>query len=211
MTLHQADDTLRAGAPLQQARAAIILVHGRGSSGRDIMGLSRALDAPADVAFLAPNATRGVWYPRRFLAPLEENEPWLTSALEVVDHLAREANASGIPSARIGLAGFSQGACLILEYAMRHPRRHGFAAGLSGALIGPLDTPRAGADLQGTPVLLACAGHDAHIPAEFVERSAAAFSASGAEVTKQIFPGAAHTVFPEEIAWMRSRVRFETD
>ncbi|MGH8019479.1 MAG: alpha/beta hydrolase [Opitutaceae bacterium] len=199
----------RAGPPLQRARAAIILVHGRGSSGQEIPGLSRAFDAPADAALIAPNATRGTWYPQRFLAPLENNEPWLGSALEVVDELVREAQANGIPFERIGLVGFSQGACLILEYTMRQPRRFGFVAGLSGALIGPPGTPRPVVDLQQTPVLIACAEHDAHVPVRFVEQSAASFSGSGAVVTKQIFPCAAHTVFPEEIERIRPRARFD--
>jgi phospholipase/carboxylesterase len=103
------------------------------------------------------------------------------------------------------LVGFSQGACLALEYAARHPRRYAFVAGLSGALIGPRDAARDAVDLQRTPILIACAQADAHIPIEHVEHTAAAFAAFNAEVTTHIFPGSAHTIFPVEINWLQRR------
>ncbi|HEV8073069.1 MAG TPA: dienelactone hydrolase family protein [Opitutaceae bacterium] len=202
--LHDTKGTARFGSPLSQARGAVILVHGRGSSPHDIAGLADVIPG-AGLAFLAPAATGGTWYPQRFLALLERNEPWLSSALNVIDQLVTEVLAAGIAAERIGLAGFSQGACLALEYAARHPRRHGFVAGLSGALIGPPDTPRTSGDLHGTPVLLGCAELDAHIPVDYVERSAEIFSRLNADVTKQIFPGAAHTVFPAETEWLKQR------
>lgn len=204
MHLHDITHTLRFGAPLDQARGVVILVHGRGSSADDIAGLADIFDG-GDIAYLAPEATNATWYPHRFLAPPAHNEPWLSSALAVVDGLVREALSAGIPSERIALAGFSQGACLVLEYAARHPRRYGFVAALSGALIGPTDTARDCGDLQRTPVLIGCAERDAHIPLEHVEHSAAALSAFNAAVTKQVFPGSAHTVFPAEAAWMKQQ------
>ncbi|HXA15051.1 MAG TPA: dienelactone hydrolase family protein [Opitutaceae bacterium] len=200
--LHDIKDTARFGQPLSRAQGAVILVHGRGSSPHDIAGLADVFPG-AGLAFLAPAATGGTWYPQRFLSPLERNEPWLSSALNVIDQLVAEVLAAGIAPGGIGLAGFSQGACLVLEYAARHPRRHGFVAGLSGALIGPPDTPRPAGNLRDTPVLLGCAELDAHIPIDYVERSAEIFSQLGAVVTKQVFPGAAHTVFPEEITWLK--------
>jgi predicted esterase len=160
----------------------------------------------AGLAFLAPAATGGTWYPQRFFAPLERNEPWLSSALNVIDRLVAEVQAAGVAAEHIGLAGFSQGGCLVLEYASRHPRRYWFVAGLSGALIGPAGTPRPPVDLRGTPVLLGCAERDAHIPRSYVEGSAETLAQFGAVVTKQIFPGAAHMVFPEEIEWLRQQV-----
>ena len=204
MSFHDAAHTLRFGAPLARARAVVILVHGRGSSASDIAGLARALPGE-DIAFLAPEATDNTWYPQRFLAPLPQNEPWLSSALAVIDALVAEAVAVGVPHNRIGLAGFSQGACLVLEYASRHPRRYGFVAGLSGALVGPLGIARDAGDLLRTPVLLGCAERDAHIPLEHVEHSAAALAAFNADVTTHIFPGASHTVFAEELAWLREQ------
>jgi predicted esterase len=203
--LHTPDAALRTGPPYAEAKGAVILLHGRGSSADDISGLARALKS-SSLAFVAPNATGNSWYPQRFLAPLTQNEPWLSSALDVIDRLVGEASGARIPFERIGIAGFSQGACLTLEYAARNPRRYGFIAALSGALIGPLDTPRPAADLKQTPALIACAENDAHIPLEFVEKSAASLTAFNAVVTKQVFRGNAHSVFPEEIAWLRQRV-----
>ncbi|HEY9249464.1 MAG TPA: dienelactone hydrolase family protein [Rariglobus sp.] len=208
MHLHDATNTLRLGAPLAKARGVVILVHGRGSSAEDITGLVRVLRDPAsakDLAYLAPEAANNSWYPQRFLAPPAHNEPWLSSALGVIDTLVAEALAAGIPSGRIALVGFSQGACLSLEYAARHPRRYAFVAGLSGALIGPTDTARDCVDLQQTPVLLGCADHDAHIPLDHVEHSATALAAFNADVTKQIYPGSAHTVFQPEADWLKNQ------
>jgi phospholipase/carboxylesterase len=202
MHLHDALHTLRFGAPLATARGVVILLHGRGSSAKDIAGLAEVFGASA-LACFAPDATHHSWYPQRFLVPPAQNEPWLSSALAVIDTLVAEALAAGIPSNRIGLVGFSQGACLALDYAVRHPRRYAFIAGLSGALIGPTSTAREAVDLQRTPVLVACAEHDPHIPLEHVDHSATVLAAFNAEVTRHIFPGAAHTVFPDEIAWLR--------
>ena len=208
MHLHDATNTLRLGLPLAKARGAVILLHGRGSSAEDISSLIPVFNSSPSsdtLAFLAPEAANNSWYPQRFLVPPAHNEPWLSSALAVIDTLVAEALAAGIPSERIALVGFSQGACLSLEYASRHPRRYAFVAGLSGALIGPTDTARDCVDLLGTPVLLGCADHDAHIPLEHVEHSATALAAFNAHVTKHIFPGSAHTVFPVEIDWLKTQ------
>ncbi|MFH1500194.1 MAG: alpha/beta hydrolase [Verrucomicrobiota bacterium] len=204
MHTHDSANTIRLGPALNRARGVVILVHGRGSSAGDIIGLADIFGR-ADLAFVAPQAANHSWYPHRFLAPTAQNEPALSSALAVIDALVDEALAAGIPSERIALAGFSQGACLVLEYAARNPRRYAFIAALSGALIGPTDTPRDCGDLQRTPVLLGCAEQDAHIPVEHVEHSAAALAACNADVTKQIFPGSAHTVFDAEVDWLRGR------
>lgn len=202
MHLHDTANTVRLGPALNQARGVVILIHGRGSSADDIIGLADAIGGE-DLAFVAPQAPGHTWYPQRFLAPLAHNEPALSRALATVDALVREALDAGIPSERIAIAGFSQGACLALEYVARNPRRHAFVAALSGALIGPTDTQRDCGDLERTPVLIGCAEHDAHIPLEHVEHSAAALSALNADVTKIVFPGAAHTVFAAEIDWLR--------
>jgi len=203
MHLHDATHTRRLGSPLSKARGVVILIHGRGSSPDDLGGLARLFAAP-DIACLLPEAADNSWYPHRFLAPPSQNEPWLSSALALIDTLVAEVLAAGIPSERIAIAGFSQGACLALEYASRHPRRYAFVAGLSGALIGPTDTVRDCVDLKGTPVLVACAEHDAHIPLEHVEHSAAVLEAFNAAVTRQIFPGSSHTVFAEEVGWLKN-------
>ena len=198
-------DTLHFGPPLAKARGALLFLHGRGSSGDDIAGLAEALPA-GDFAGFAPTAPGGAWYPQRFFVPLEHNEPALGAALATVEQLVGEIVAGGIPAERIGLIGFSQGACLALEHTARAGRRYAFTAALSGALIGPLDTPRARRDLGGTPVLLGCAEYDAHIPFEHVEHSAEVLAGMNAAVTKQIYPGGAHTVFPAEIAWLSQQL-----
>jgi phospholipase/carboxylesterase len=205
MQLHDMKATLRFGISLARARTAIVMLHGRGSSAEDIAGLADNL-AGKDCAFLVPSARQGTWYPQRFMVPTEQNEPWLSSGLAVVDQLFQEATGVGLPSERVGLVGFSQGGCLALEYAARNPRRYALVAGLSSALLGPIDTVRPAGDLHSTPVLLGCAAMDPHIPLDFVEKSATDLTQLNAAVTKQIYPGTAHTVFPAEIEWLNRQM-----
>jgi phospholipase/carboxylesterase len=192
-------DVIRAGVPLASARAAVVLIHGRGATAEGMLALGGALGAK-DVAFIAPQAPARSWYPHSFLEPLEQNEPYLSQGLgivgETVDGLARE----GVAPERVLLVGFSQGACLALEYAARNARRYGGVAGLSGGLIGPEGTPRdyAGA-LDGTPVFLGCSDEDAHIPEARVHDSADVLTKLGGAVTTRIYPGMAHTVVDDEI------------
>ena len=202
--LHNSANALRFGTPLAQAQGAVILLHGRGASAQDISGLSEIFK-DSKFAFIAPSATGGAWYPQRFFVPLTQNEPWLSSALGVVGHLVSEIQTAGIPADRIGIVGFSQGACLALEYVARNPQRFGFIGGLSGALIGPVDTPRGSADHDDTPILLGCAEADPHIPREYVEQSAQILSRFEADVKLSIFGGSNHSVFPEEILWLQDQ------
>jgi phospholipase/carboxylesterase len=196
---HQNQPIYEAGQRLRQARAAMILLHGRGASAQDILSLASELRRP-ELAYLAPQAAGNEWYPNRFIAPVASNEPWLSSALELVGTaLARVAEA-GIPSERTLLLGFSQGACLALEYAARNPRRYGGLLGLSGALIEHGDAPRDyPGSLAGTPVFLGCSDADFHIPAGRVERSAELLMAQGGEVTMRLYRGLGHTVNADEI------------
>jgi len=197
--------TLRFGEPLATARGALIFIHGRGSSPEDIAGLAESLDVER-LALLAPAAEGNVWYPQRFFVPLAQNEPWLSRALATVEGLVGEIVSAGISAEKIGLIGFSQGACLAVEHAARAGRRYGFVGALSGALIGPQSTPRGKTDLQRTPILLGCAEGDAHIPLAFVEQSATTLADLNANVTKQIYRGNAHTVFPQEITWLNEQL-----
>jgi phospholipase/carboxylesterase len=191
---------LTAGAPLARARAAAILVHGRGASADDILTLAEEFGLD-DVAYVAPQAANNTWYPYSFLAPLRQNEPHLTKALATIDaafaHLARE----GFASERIALIGFSQGGCLSLEYAARNATRYGAVAGLSAGLIGPPGTPRDYAgSLAGTPVFLGCSDIDGHIPLERVHLSRDVLTALGGQVTERIYPGMGHTVNADEVS-----------
>lgn len=196
------------GAPLKGARAALVLIHGRGATAEDIYQLGEEVASGMQgVALLAPQAAGNEWYPQRFLAPLSQNEPYLTSALGVVAGLVDELEKAGIGPGRVVLAGFSQGACLALEFAARHPRRYGGVAGLSGALIGPPGEARdRKGDLAGTPAYLGCSDRDFHIPLASVEESAVVLRKMGASVTKAIFPGMGHTVNAEELEAVRSLV-----
>lgn len=209
MQLHEGQRVLRGGAPIANAQAVLVLLHGRGASAEDIYSLGEEVSAGAPgVAFLAPQAAGNTWYPQRFLAPLSQNEPYLTSALGVVGGLVGEASKNQVPFGNILLIGFSQGACLALEFASRHARRYGGVAGLSGALIGPPGGARnLKGSLAGTPVYLGCSDRDPHIPLASVEESAEIFRTLGARVAKSIFPGMGHTVNAEELEAVKSLVR----
>ena len=188
-----------AGAPLDRARAAMILVHGRGATAESILELSRVL-VQEGFAFLAPQAAGGTWYPQSFLAPIAMNEPGISSGLSVIDSLVASVAAAGIPAERTMLLGFSQGGCLASEYVARHPRRLGGLAALSGGLIGPDDTPRDyPGSLDGTPVFLGCSDVDFHIPRERVELTAQVLRRMGADVDMRLYPGMGHTVNGDEI------------
>lgn len=208
MNPHKGQTVLRGGTPLARAKTALVLIHGRGASAEDIYSLGEEVaDGIPGVALLAPQAAGNAWYPQRFLAPLAQNEPYLGSALGVVAGLVDEIVRAGVAAEKIVLIGFSQGACLSLEFAARNPRRYGGVAGLSGALIGPPGSPRsAGGSLAGTPVYLGCSDRDAHIPLASVEESAVVLGKLGARVVKSIFAGMGHTVNAEELAAVRGIV-----
>jgi predicted esterase len=204
VALHASQPLLHAGAALDGARpprAAMVMVHGRGGSADDILGLAEAFGASArDWAFVAPQAANGTWYPERFIAPIARNEPWLSSALESVGRAVAHVEAAGVASDRIVLLGFSQGACLVTEWAARHARRFAGIVTLSGGLIGPDGTPRdyAGA-FDGTPALLGCSDRDPHIPLARVHETAEVLERMGAQVDTRIYPGAPHGIFEDEI------------
>jgi predicted esterase len=201
---HDRQPVLTLGPAVADARLTVICVHGRGASAEDILGLARALRL-TDVAFVAPQAAGHTWYPYSFLSPVERNEPGLSSALRVLGDLVSSFEAQDIGSDRVGLLGFSQGACLSLEFAARHARRYAGIAGLSGGLIGPPDTPRAyPGSLQGTPVFLACSDVDAHIPVERVHDTTAVLRRMGADVDERIYPGMGHLVNEDELEAVRT-------
>jgi predicted esterase len=154
----------------------------------------------SDVAYLAPQAASNTWYPYSFLSPIEKNEPHLTSALGLISQLIATLNAKGVTSDRIGLMGFSQGACLSLEFAARHAGRYAAVVGLSGGLIGPPGTSRDYAgSLDGTPVFLGCSDVDPHIPLERVHETAEVMKGLGGSVDERIYRGLGHTVNGDEL------------
>jgi phospholipase/carboxylesterase len=194
---------LAGGAPLDRARAAVVLLHGRGGSAEDSLGLADVLAVP-DIAYLAPQAPGHTWYPLSFLAPLEQNEPSLSRALAAVGAVVGAVVSSGQAAERIVLMGFSQGGCLALEYGARNARRYGGLVGLSAGLIGPQGTPRNYAGtLAGTPAFLGCSDIDGHIPEWRVHESTEVLRGLGAEVTERIYPGMGHTINDDEIGHVR--------
>jgi len=188
-----------AGTSLDEASGAIIAVHGRGADAADIINLAGEV-SPAGVVLLAPNAVGQTWYPYRFIEPIERNEPYLTSALNLIDRLFARLAEAHIPADRVALLGFSQGACLALEYAARNAQRFAAVVGYSGGLIGPLGmTFEYPGSLAGTPVFMGCSDIDAHIPVGRVEETAEIMTRLGAAVDLRIYPGMGHTVNRDEI------------
>jgi predicted esterase len=199
---HDGQPVLLAGASLERASAAMILVHGRGASARDIMTIAAEVGEHG-FAFLAPEAAGGAWYPNRFMEPVASNEPWLSSALETVGRVLTLVEER-LPAERVILLGFSQGACLTLEFAARNARRYGGIVGLTGGLIGPDDTARDyPGSLEGTPVFLGCSDVDPHIPLARVHETAEVLRRLGAEVNVRIYPGMGHMVNEDEVVLAR--------
>jgi phospholipase/carboxylesterase len=200
---HHGQPVLAAGAPLDKAKAAMLMVHGRGATAADILSLGLELRHP-DFAYLAPQASGNVWYPYRFMEPIERNEPWLSSALARLETVLAQIVAAGIGPERTIVLGFSQGACLSLEFVARHARRYGGLAGLSGGLIGPDGTPRDyPGSFDGTPVFLGCSDVDPHIPKERVNDSAEVLRRLGGQVTERLYPNMDHTVNRDELNFVR--------
>ena len=196
---------VQAGEPLDAARAAMILLHGRGASAEDILTIASEIQQPG-WTYIAPQAAGGVWYPNPFTAPLETNEPYLSAALDMLANLVQRAE-DRVPAQRIVLLGFSQGGCLTLEFAARNARRYGGVVGLSSGLIGPDGTPRDyGGDFDGTPVFLGCSDIDPYIRKERVVESGQVFEKLGAKVTVRLYPGMAHTVSADELESVRELV-----
>ena len=200
---HQGQPVISFGLPVREARAAMILIHGRGASPEDILSLVPEFDQ-SGFTYLAPQAAGFTWYPYSFLRSLEENEPYLSSALGVIETMLADLAAAGIPAERTILLGFSQGACLAVEFAARHAHRYGGVVGLSGGLIGPDGTPRDySGSLAGTPVFLGCSDVDPHIPKDRVLESAQALQELGGKVTLRIYPQMGHLVNEDEIEAVR--------
>ena len=194
------------GPPLGEAPAVMILVHGRGGSARGILELATHLAHPS-FTYLAPQAAGHTWYPFSFMAQTEDNEPGISSGLDVLKGLVERVVDAGIGREKIVLAGFSQGACLSSEFAVRHAARFGGVLAFSGGLIGPPGTtwPYDGS-FEGMPAFFGCSDVDAHVPKERVDESAEVFEAMGAAVEKRIYPGMPHTIIEDELVYARTIV-----
>ena len=212
---HRDQPVRHAGTELDTARAAVILIHGRGATAESILRLAGEMEVP-DVAFLAPQAAGRTWYPQSFLAPIDANEPGLSSGLRKIGSIRNTLIDQGITHERIIVGGFSQGACLATELSARHPRRYGGVFGWSGGLIGTDDKPDADpprdktfdytGSLEETPVFLGCSDRDPHIPAERVHQTAEVLKELGGNVTKRIYEGMGHVVNEDEKAFVRDMI-----
>lgn len=202
MAPHEGQPVIEAGAPLGTAPVAVVLVHGRNAGPANILDLAARFERP-DLTYLAPAAAGRTWYPHSFLADIASNEPGLSSALAVLAALVARVEAAGVPRHRIVLAGFSQGACLAAEFAVRHPARYGAVVVYSGGVIGPPGTAwDHRGRFDGTPIFFGCSDVDSHVPEARVNESAALCQRMGGEVTRRIYPGMGHLVNDDEIAWM---------
>lgn len=198
--MHSSDNLIFGGQRVDIADKVVIMIHGRGASAQSILGLSQYFPTEK-IAYLAPQATGGTWYPYSFLAPMDQNEPGLSSGLEVIGQIVdRLVNEYGVSKDKIYFLGFSQGACLALEYVARNAGKYGGVFGLSGGLIGPPGTPRDyEGTFEGTPVFLGCSDVDSHIPKERVVESGEVFKRMGAETTVRLYKNFGHSINEDEI------------
>jgi phospholipase/carboxylesterase len=203
---HQGQQLVTAGTPLEDAEAAAVLVHGRGATAGSIVQMGGEFHGEG-LALLAPQAARNTWYPNSFMRPVETNEPGRTSGLRAVADAVDRATDAGIPTEKVLLLGFSQGACLASEYVARNPRRYGGLVVLSGGLIGEtVDASEFDGDLEGTPVFVGCSDVDPHIPVERVHTTTDVFERLGADVEERIYEGMGHGVNQDEMGWIRDHV-----
>lgn len=190
---------ITAGRPLSQADKVLILVHGRGGRAGDILFLADELNV-GDYALLAPQATGNSWYPYSFLMPPAKNEPWLSSALDVLKQLVEEVKAAGISPENIYFLGFSQGACLTLEFVTRNATRYGGVAAFTGGLIGDKLYPENySGDFGGTPIFIGTSDPDPHVPVPRVHATTKVLQDMNAVVTSAIYPLMGHTISQQEI------------
>ncbi len=187
------------GTPVAKGVKALIMLHGRGANAEDILSLSRYLDV-AQFALIAPQATGNTWYPYSFLAPQSANEPWLSSAIDLLKDVVSDLEQAGVVSEDIYLLGFSQGACLTLEYSARHARRYGGIVAFTGGLIGDkLITSNYSGDFANTPIFIGSSNPDPHVPVDRVEQSVEELKKLNANVSYRIYNGMGHTINEDEI------------
>ncbi len=198
--MHTLEQTQYQGASLSEAKKAIIFIHGRGADSRSMMQLARALAPSPDTSLVYPEASGNTWYPLSFMAPTEQNQPFLDQAISLIDQLVDEITKNDISSEEIYFVGFSQGSCLALEYASRNAKRYGGVIVFSGGLIGPeIDRSKYPGDFSGTPIFMGCSDVDFHIPLQRLKDSTEVCQEMNAEVDLRIYPGMDHTIVQDEV------------
>lgn len=193
------ENIITAGKKLSEENKVLIMVHGRGGSAADILSLANHLQV-SDYTLLAPQATNNTWYPFSFLEKPEENEPWLSSALTQLKNINDLLEAEGIATENIYFSGFSQGACLVLEYITRNAKRYGGIAAFSGGLIGDkIYRENYTGDFATTPVFIGTSNPDPHIPVERVYATSNILRQMNAQVTEKVYENMGHTITQDEI------------
>ncbi|MDR6966068.1 phospholipase/carboxylesterase [Flavobacterium arsenatis] len=192
-------ENITAGIPLKEAKKALVMIHGRGASSHDILSLSRHLDV-ADFALIAPQADNHTWYPYSFLAPIPQNEPSLSKSLDTIAEIVETIQENGIKSEDIYFLGFSQGACLSLEFVARNASKYGGVVAFTGGLIGDsLSEENYAGNFENTPIFIGTSNPDMHVPVERVNETEIILKKMGASVTKKIYDNMGHTINQEEI------------
>jgi phospholipase/carboxylesterase len=190
---------ITAGKKISEATKALIMVHGRGGSAEDILSLANHLEVK-DFALAAPQATNNTWYPYSFIAPTRQNEPWLSSALDMLKQTTDDLISQGIAAENIYLLGFSQGACLTLEFAARHAQRWGGIIAFTGGLIGDkIERSNYNGNFNDTPVFIGSSNPDMHVPVERVYATTNILKEMGASVTEKVYPNMGHTIIEDEM------------
>lgn len=193
-------DIRTGGKKLGEAEKALVMLHGRGAPAEDILGLAAYLSVK-DFSLLAPQATNNTWYPYSFLVPPQQNEPWLSSSLKILDELVNDIRKAGIDSRNIYFTGFSQGACLALEFVARHAGKWGGVAAFTGGLIGDkVYTENYAGDFHGTPMFIGTSDPDPHVPVQRVNETTRLLRSMNAAVTEKIYPNLGHTISEDEIS-----------
>lgn len=199
-------DIKYAGVPLEKAKKALIMLHGRGATAESILSLGEHLNVD-DYALIAPQATNNTWYPYSFMAPEQENEPWLSSAINIVNQTVDKVLQSGIKSEDIYFLGFSQGACLATEYTARNAQRYGGVVAFTGGLIGKeINRNNYSGDFEQTPIFFGTGNPDFHVPVERVYTSANIARKMNADVTEKVYENRGHTISEDEINIVNSLV-----
>ncbi|MGV3601620.1 MAG: alpha/beta hydrolase [Dyadobacter fermentans] len=197
---------ITSGVPVQRAKKAVVMLHGRGGTAADIISLQKALKLD-EMAIYAPQATNNSWYPYSFLAPVQQNQPALDSALALVGEVVAEIEAQGIPAEQIYFVGFSQGACLTLEYTTRNARKYGGIIAFTGGLIGQeLAVGNYKGDFKQTPVFISTGNPDPHVPVSRVQESVTILEDMHAAVSQVVYPGRPHTISGEEIQLVNNTI-----